>query len=104
MKQGDIILVPFPFTDLSSHKTRPALVVSKRLNGDDIIAAAITSKTAGRSVLITNESLEHGELPITSYVRYDKIVTLHTALVRKTVATLKPIPLRKVIFKLKNLL
>lgn len=103
MKQGDIILVPFPFTDLSSHKTRPALVVSKKPNGNDIIVVAITSKATEKAVPITNESLEDGELPVTSYVRYDKIVTLHTSLVRKTVASLKPMSLRKVIFKLKNI-
>ena len=46
-KRGDIILVPFPFTDLSSAKQRPALVVSSdALNAvcDDVLVAAITSQ------------------------------------------------------------
>ncbi|MEK7137066.1 MAG: type II toxin-antitoxin system PemK/MazF family toxin, partial [Patescibacteria group bacterium] len=41
---GAIILVPFPFTDLSHAKMRPALVVSGASHaGDDIIVCCITS-------------------------------------------------------------
>jgi mRNA-degrading endonuclease toxin of MazEF toxin-antitoxin module len=45
--QGDVVLVPFPFTDLSAVKQRPALVLSPdRLNKGriDVIVAAITSQ------------------------------------------------------------
>ncbi|MGD0814812.1 MAG: type II toxin-antitoxin system PemK/MazF family toxin [Verrucomicrobiota bacterium] len=48
-RRGDIILVPFPFTDLSSTKQRPALIVSSdALNAasDDVLVAAITSQIA----------------------------------------------------------
>ena len=46
-KRGDVVLVPFPFTDLSSAKHRPALVISAdALNSmrDDVLVAAITSQ------------------------------------------------------------
>ena len=46
-KRGDVVLVPFPFTDFSSSKQRPALVVSADgLNAtrDDVLVAAITSQ------------------------------------------------------------
>ena len=46
-RRGDIILVPFPFTDLSSSKRRPALVVSPDdFNGrlQDLVVIAITSQ------------------------------------------------------------
>ena len=45
--QGDIVLVPFPFTDLSATKQRPAIILSpKRLNNlrSDLVVAAITSQ------------------------------------------------------------
>jgi mRNA interferase MazF len=45
--QGDVVLVPFPFTDLSATKQRPALVLSpERLNKirPDLVLAAITSQ------------------------------------------------------------
>lgn len=41
--KGDIVIVPFPFSDLSQSKRRPALVVAK-LTGDDLILCQITSQ------------------------------------------------------------
>jgi mRNA interferase MazF len=45
--QGDVVLVPFPFSDLSAIKQRPALVISpERLNEarPDLVVLAITSQ------------------------------------------------------------
>ena len=45
-RQGDIVLVSFPFTDLSSSKRRPALVLSPdsfNAAGEDLVLAAVTS-------------------------------------------------------------
>jgi mRNA interferase MazF len=42
--KGDIVIIPFPFTDLSNSKKRPAFVVAD-LTGDDIIVCQITSKS-----------------------------------------------------------
>jgi len=41
--KGDVVVLPFPFTDLSDRKKRPAFVVAD-LSGDDIIVCQITSK------------------------------------------------------------
>jgi len=48
-QRGDVVLVPFPFSDLSATKVRPAIVVSGSLyhvTEPDLILAAITSKIA----------------------------------------------------------
>jgi len=48
-QRGDVILVPFPFSDLSTSKVRPAVVVSSALyhtNEPDLLLAAITSNVA----------------------------------------------------------
>ena len=42
--KGDIVVIPFPFSDLSQSKRRPALVIA-RLEGNDSILCQITSKT-----------------------------------------------------------
>ena len=50
-KPGEVVLVPFPFTDLSTTKQRPAVILSRaRFNRErhDVILAAITSYTGGR--------------------------------------------------------
>ena len=41
--KGDVVIIPFPFSDLKGSKKRPALVVTD-LPGDDFIACQITSK------------------------------------------------------------
>ena len=41
--KGDIVVVPFPFSDLTNSKRRPALVITE-LTGDDVILCQITSK------------------------------------------------------------
>jgi mRNA interferase MazF len=58
-KFGDVILVPFPFTDQSTSKKRPAIVISSdnyNLYKPDIILIAVTSQV--------NTTLQFGELPI----------------------------------------
>jgi len=44
--RGDVILVPYPFSDLSSTKVRPAIVVSKAYPSNDVIVVPLTSRTA----------------------------------------------------------
>ena len=41
--KGSIVIVPFPFSDLSNSKRRPALVLAN-LKGDDLILCQITSQ------------------------------------------------------------
>jgi mRNA interferase MazF len=47
--RGDVVIVPFPFTDLSGNKKRPAFVLAD-LQGDDIIVCQITSKAKSDSL------------------------------------------------------
>lgn len=49
-KRWDLVLVPFPFTDLSSTKRRPALIVSPDIYnaGKDVVIAYVTSKLASK--------------------------------------------------------
>ncbi len=42
--KGDVVVIPFPFSDLSQSKRRPALVIAE-LEGDDLILCQITSQT-----------------------------------------------------------
>lgn len=65
--KGDVVVIIFPFTDLSSSKRRPALVLAD-LPGDDIILCQITSQHTGDklTVPITNNDFINGSLPVSS--------------------------------------
>ncbi len=54
-QRGDVLLVPFPFSDLSTTKVRPAIVISSALyhtTQPDLILAAITTKLASASSVV----------------------------------------------------
>ena len=90
-EQGEIIIVPFPFSDLSGVKQRPVLVLSKNKDNqesDDIITCGITSnlKNAKCSVLIEKSNLELGSIPTKSRIKVDKLFTLDKSTIIKKVA------------------
>jgi mRNA interferase MazF len=84
--QGDILLIPVPFTDLTSNKKRPVMVLSNDSYNqmtEDIIVAAITSNLTEKeyAVLITTNEIEEGILKHDSIIRVDKIYTLSQSIV-----------------------
>lgn len=92
-KRGDIVLVPFPFTDLSSSKRRPALVISPDAFNDqmaDLVVAAITSQlTNDHAVTIEPTDCVDGVLPKVSVVKLAKVFTIHSTLVIKKLCALR---------------
>jgi mRNA interferase MazF len=86
---GDVIIISFPFSDLSGQKLRPALVVASA-EFDNLILCQITSKpyTSRLAIEIESSDFAHGALPIKSYIRPDKIFTAEPTIIRKTVGTL----------------
>jgi mRNA interferase MazF len=77
VNQRDIVLINFPFSDLSGAKVRPALVLSNDTYNSaslDAVVLALTSNLSrlDYSVLITNSDLESGRLPVDSAIRVDK--------------------------------
>ena len=86
--QGDILLVPLPFTDLTASKKRPVLVLSKREYNEiasDVIVAAITSNVDSKPHIVkfTTNDMTDGTLMADSCVRADKIYTLSQDIVIK---------------------
>ena len=74
--RGDVVIVPFPFTDLSGNKKRPAFILAD-LPGDDIIVCQITSKAKNNSFDIPLEASDFisGGLPVDSFIRPNKLFT-----------------------------
>lgn len=100
-KQGEIVVVPFPFSDLSKIKQRPVLILSKNLDNeksDDLIICGMTSniKDSKYSVLLDNKNLIEGSIPKPSRVKIDKLFTISQDIVKKKVARLNQETFEKV--------
>jgi mRNA interferase MazF len=85
-RQGDILLVPVPFTDLTSHRRPPVIVVSNdtyQASTPDFVAVAMTSnlRPAPYSFEVTSADLAEGVLNRPGRVRVDKIFTLAQSIV-----------------------
>lgn len=90
-RAGDLVLLPFPFTDLSSQKRRPALVLRDSDLRGDFVALAITSQRQDlAAALIEPTDLAEGVLPKTSWVRLDKPYSFNSKLVVARFGSLKP--------------
>jgi len=86
-KRGDIVLVPFPFSDLSANKNRPVLALTDPDKFGDFLAVGVTSQSHhALSIPITESVLASGGLPLNSWVRIDRIITLNHRLVLKCFA------------------
>lgn len=95
--RGDVVLVPFPFTDLSTSKRRPAVVLWADPGQGDFTLAFVSSQHAHR--------IEIGEVPVLplhpefgltglsapSKVRTTKLVTLSRSLLRRWLGRLGPL-------------
>ena len=79
---GAVVLVRFPFSDLSAAKLRPALVLAAAGRGD-LVLCQITSSPYGdsRAIPLTTDAFSDGSLPLTSYVRPAKLFTAHESIV-----------------------
>jgi mRNA interferase MazF len=100
-EQGEIVFVPFPFTDLTTTKKRPVLVISRtdyNRRSADIITCGITSniKETDYSVLIESDDLVKGFLPQPSRIKINTIFTLEKSIVIKSFGKVKENIMKKV--------
>jgi len=94
LKKGDIVLVPFPFTDLTGTKLRPALILWVDDAGNDITLCFISSQNAtnlspGEFVLDPSDAeFAATELKVISKVRVTRVVTLERRLITRRIGKL----------------
>ena len=88
-ERGALLLVPFPFTDLSGNKRRPVLALTGPDRHGDFIAMPVTSRPQSDefALLLRTTDLSRGSLPLASWIRTDRIVTLSSTLVVKSLAS-----------------
>lgn len=79
---GEVVILPFPQTDLRAGKRRPALVVAD-LTGDDLILCQITSQSRrdGYSVPLAAGDFERGRLNVDSFIRPNRLFTVEQSVI-----------------------
>jgi PemK-like, MazF-like toxin of type II toxin-antitoxin system len=102
--KGEVVVLEFPFSDLTNSKRRPALVLAT-LGGDDVILCQITTMTNDAdSVPLDDVHFVRGRLSRASNIRPNKLFTADATLVYYSVGLLKPVKVTEVISKLVQIL
>lgn len=92
VEQRSVVLVPFPFSDLSNSKKRPALVISNtefNNKNEDVVCCLITSNPHAKDAIkIVNKDMEYGFLEFDSAVKAYRLFTVSKTIVYKTLGKL----------------
>lgn len=109
LRQRDIVLIPIPFSDLTSAKRRPVIILSNdqhNQRAEDVVVAAMTSKLTRvpYSVRVKATDLSEGILRKESVIRADKIYTLSKAIIVKRFGRINESTFRQVMTQLDLLL
>ncbi|MBI4545260.1 MAG: type II toxin-antitoxin system PemK/MazF family toxin [Gemmatimonadetes bacterium] len=88
---GEVVLVYFPFSDLSRSKLRPSVVLAHVGRGDHVLCQVTSNPYSDPSALeLTDESFTSGSLHRVSYARPGKLFTAHSSLIESRVGSLRP--------------
>ena len=103
--KGDVVVVPFPFSDLTDAKRRPALILAD-LDGDDLILCQITSKDVRDryAISLEDEDFMEGGLRRKSNIRPNRIFTADRHIILYKVGHLKEKKVKEVIDKVTAIL
>ncbi len=89
--KGEIVVLPFPFSDLARVKRRPALVLASADRGDVILAQITSSAYSSQLAIPLNETdFLTGTLSRSSFVRPEKLFTANSAILLYRAAALTP--------------
>lgn len=90
MKQGDIVVLNFPFSDLSGSKLRPAVVLSTQVHNkyNTIILAGIYGKSTPGSILLSNKSLVNQKMQKDSFISLQNIFSAEKGIIVKVIDSL----------------
>ncbi|MEA3358275.1 MAG: type II toxin-antitoxin system PemK/MazF family toxin [Thermodesulfobacteriota bacterium] len=98
LSEGSVVLVRFPFSDLSSSKLRPAVVIASASRNDWILCQ-VTSNPYNdtTSVQITDSNFETGSLQRISYARPAKLFTANSSLIETEVGKLNAVAFNNIV-------
>ena len=88
-EQREIVLIPFPYSDLTGTKKRPALIISNsKINStQDRICCLITSQPTKEGIVL--DSFDEGTLPFKSWVKPHRLFTISEKIIVKKLAKIE---------------
>lgn len=100
----EVVLIPFPFSNLKRNKIRPALILA-RAEFDNLILCQITSKpySSKMAIELKNSDFDNGGLPITSYIRPDKVFTAEPSIIIRSAGKLNSNKKNEVLTKVRKM-
>lgn len=103
--KGDVVVLPFPFSDLSASKRRPALVLAN-LQGNDIILCQITSQQTkdAYAIRLMDSDMVSGSLKKASNIRPNRIFTADEHIILYKIGSINSKKLQQVRDKIIELL
>lgn len=102
---GAVILISFPFSDLSRSKLRPAVVLASVSRGDYVLCQVTSNPYSDpNAVELTDESFQEGSLHRVSYARPGKLFTANADLFERQVGLLKKGVRREIVSEVTRLL
>ena len=101
---GEVVVLPFPQTNLQAGKRRPALVVAD-LDGDDLILCQLTSqfRSDGYSVSLAIADFERGRLTTNSFIRPNRLFTVEQSVILYVAGKVKDSKLNEVRARIRGL-
>ncbi len=101
---GEVVVLPFPQTNLQAGKRRPALVVAD-ITGDDLILCQITSqaRSDSYSIPLAADDFERGRLAVDSFIRPSRLFTVEQSGILYAAATVKDAKLQQVKARIRQL-
>lgn len=109
-RQRDIVLVPFPFSDLSGQKVRPVLILSNdtyNQQSADVVVCGLTTnlRPAPYSLIVDVTDVEQLDtLKHRSKIKVDTLASLHQSILIKTIARLKIPIFKQVVAEIEKLI
>lgn len=96
--KGEVVVLPFPFSDLSASKRRPALVITP-LQGDDVILCMITSSAVrdNNTIPLARTDFAGSGLPRSSYVRPNRLFTADSRIILRSAGKITDGKLQEVV-------
>lgn len=101
---GEVVIVPFPQTDLAVGKRRPALVLVD-LPGDDLILCQITSRARfdGYSIPLDGADFERGQLSHPSFIRPQRLFTVEQRMILYSAGKVRRSKLEEALARMREL-